>query len=242
MEFIDIHTHILPAVDDGAQTLEESLALLEEEKKQGITHVAVTPHFSPYENDMDEHISAAENALRLLKAAAAGKDLPRVILGCEVLYFYGIGSAEDISRLALRGTPYILIEFGGVAFDDQICDDLLKIKERYGLVPIIAHTERYKDHKGYKKLLKTAERGGFLIQVNAGSVLGGVYRRAAHKLIKKGTAHLIASDCHSVSGRPPQIKQALAEIESRFGRHAATRLLLNSQKLAEETDKITGAQ
>ena len=85
--FFDIHSHILPAIDDGAKDLNEALKLLREMKKQGINDVLATPHFYPYENSLDEFLTKSEEKYKLIKQHIENDKYPNVFLGCEMPYF-----------------------------------------------------------------------------------------------------------------------------------------------------------
>lgn len=231
MRILDVHSHILPGVDDGAQNTEEAIKLLEMLKQQGVTDVIATPHFSPAEDSMEKYSRDYEEAKKALQEAMRGKDLPNVYYGCEVLYSYGFGALEGINQLAISGTKYILIEFGFLKFTDSVCKDIMKIRTERGLTPIIAHIERYKRFGAYDKLLALVEEGYCKAQINSSSVVGNVFSKNAHKLIKKGYVDFIGSDCHSVDARPPRIDEAYRVISQKFGNSYAAQYIKNGEKL-----------
>lgn len=237
MSYLDIHSHILPAVDDGAKDLEMSVALLEMLKRQGVTHVAATPHFYPDTDSVDDFSERVENAFSELTQKIRGADLPRLYRGCELHYFDGIGRSKALRQFALQKTKYILLELWyGEPVTNAVLQDITDIYENAGLVPILAHVERYSRVKGYKKLLKLVSEGVAMAQINASSVLSKEYGRETERLIKKGLASFIASDTHSPNGRPPLIEQAFAHITARLGKSAATRLKIASNKLLDEIE------
>ncbi|MBR6502498.1 MAG: hypothetical protein IKT42_03570 [Clostridia bacterium] len=237
MAFLDIHSHILPQVDDGAKDIETSIKLLEMLKEQSVTDVIATPHFYPDEDNAEEFIDTVENAYNNLKKETLGKDLPNVYLGCELRYFNGIGKSETIKQFTIAGTNYLLLE---LPYDEPIKDfvlqDIIDINERLGLIPILAHIERYGKVKGYKKLLKLISNGDAVAHINAGGVINKETTRLCEKLIKGGYVSFLASDTHSVHNRPPYIKAALDMIADRLGRSAANRLIIKSNALLEEIE------
>ena len=108
---IDFHSHILPEMDDGAESLETSLAMLRESKRQGVDVICSTSHFYADEEDPHSFLSRRGTAyLRLCSAMGDSPDYPKIVLGAEVLYFPGISVADEIKALRLMGTPFLLIE------------------------------------------------------------------------------------------------------------------------------------
>ena len=219
MGFIDIHSHILADVDDGSKSLDMSLELLDIMRTQGITDVIATPHFDARYENFDDYSAKVVDAYSRLKEAADGKDLPNIYLGSEVYYFKGIGKSYGIRNLALAGSKYILLELSSMPIDESVIKEIQGIYDNVGIMPILAHIERYGDIRGFKKLLKLIESGTVLAQVNAPSVFLQPFKRTALKLIKKGYVSFIATDTHSTDARPPMLDTALSEVEKRFGEH-----------------------
>ncbi len=237
MQYLDIHAHILPAVDDGARDMETTIRLLEMLLEQGVTAVIATPHFYPETDNAEEFAELVERAYRELKNEAANKDLPNVYLGCELRYFSGIGKSQAIKQFVIRGTDYLLLELPyGATITKTVLQDIIDITERQGLVPILAHIERYSKVSGFKKLLKLIADGYALAHINAGAVISKEEAKICEKLIKGGYASYLASDTHSINHRPPQIKQALDTVTDRLGKSAANRFVIKSNRLLEEIE------
>ena len=116
---LDIHSHVLPGVDDGAKDLEESIELLKMMRQQGITHVLATPHFYASSDGLDEYRARVGYAFGQLKAAADSASLPYVMLGCEVLYYSCIGRSESVYNFCLNGSDYLLLELSDNCIDDE---------------------------------------------------------------------------------------------------------------------------
>ncbi len=231
MKLIDIHSHILPCVDDGSKSIEMSVEMLRKCKEQGITDVIATPHFDAQYDNMETHSEKVNNAYNELCEAIKGEDLPRVHIGAEVYYFSGIGKSYGARKLALANSQYILLELPHINFDSTVIKDIENISDIVGLTPIIAHIERYASQRGFKKLLGLIESGTVLAQINATSVFMAPFRRVALKLIKKGYISFVATDTHSLDTRPPMMEEALNEIEKQLGSHRKRLLLKNSDRL-----------
>ena len=237
MNYLDIHAHILPAVDDGARDLETSLKLLEMLKEQGVTHVVATPHFYPDSDNIEQFAETVKTAFIELDREVRMGDLPKIFFGCELRYFSGMGKSKAVKQFAIQNTNYLLLELPyGAPITKTIINDIIDIKEVLGLTPILAHIERYSKVPGFKKLLKLIPDGTALAHVNGTSVISKDYAKICDKLIKGGYVSYLASDCHSLVNRPPHIKPALDTISSRLGRSAATRLMIKSNRLLEEIE------
>ena len=126
---IDFHSHILPYVDDGSKDVQMSLDMLQKQREHGVDHVMLTPHFYP-EHDTPEHFLAArsEAFARLQEACARQNDLPQLYLGAEVAYFRGISECEELHKLCLHDTKYVLVELPMTRWEGQIYEELKKNK------------------------------------------------------------------------------------------------------------------
>lgn len=239
MTFLDIHAHILPAVDDGAKNLETSITLLTLLKEQGVTDVVATPHFYPDSDNAEDFIDITQNAYKELQLQISHSDLPKLHMGCELRYFNGMGKSSAIKQFVIKGTNYLLLELPyGVPVTKTVLQDIIDISERQGIMPILAHIERYNKVSGYKKLLKLISDGYALAHINAGAVVAKETVKLCEKLIKRGYVSYIASDTHSPEHRPPQLKKALDIITSRMGKSVANRFIIRSERLLEEIEGV----
>lgn len=239
---LDIHAHILPGVDDGAADVSASLKLLRMMKTQGITEVIATPHFYAMEQSIEDFEDQVAHAYSQLAAAAAGGELPRVSLGSEVFYFRGIGRSRGIRALTLCRSQYILLELPNCRLDSDILQDVIDLNDRLGLVPILAHLERYAAERGFRDLLRLIDHETVFAQVNASSLLHPRLKRPAMKLIKRGIASFLATDTHSPDGRPPMMEQALKLIGETCGERTARAFVRHSENLRDEIFVCPGSQ
>ncbi|HLZ08938.1 MAG TPA: CpsB/CapC family capsule biosynthesis tyrosine phosphatase, partial [Chloroflexota bacterium] len=216
---IDLHNHILPGVDDGAETLEDSLAMARMALDDGIKTIVATPH----RNSWTYHEPAAEAHRRLaelkLQCQEASCDV-ELILGSEA--FIAPDLAEQIKTglaLTINGSRYLLIEWAidqFPAYADQAIFDL----RVQGIVPIIAHAERYRAVQRDVDLLASLVRRGAMVQVTAASLIGDSgsgARRASEQILVANLGHVLATDSHSVERRPPTLATARARAEELIG-------------------------
>lgn len=232
--YIDVHAHILPHVDDGAKNREESLAMLKMLKAQGVMAVAATPHFyASREKSFEEYLVRIESSYNALNAAKT-EDLPEVHLGSEVHFFSGISSFGELAKLCIGNSKYILIELPYKKISDKTINEIVEISLSRGLVPILAHIERYRRFEGFDKVKKLIEEGFAIGQVNAYSFLRFKYRKSTLKLLRDGYAKLIAGDCHSPELNPPKIEKALALINKKLGQQFLDELHLYNDGIYKE--------
>lgn len=237
MNYLDIHAHILPDIDDGAKDIETAITLLEMLKEQGVTNVIATPHFYPDSDNAEDFAELTQIAYNKLKSAIGQKDLPQVHLGCELRYFNGMGKSRALGQFVVKNTNYLLLELPyGAPITKTVLKDIADIGDIQGFTPILAHIERYSRLPGYKKLLKLIDDGYALAHINAGAVVAKEDAKLCDKLIKGGYVSYLASDTHSPDHRPPQIKQALEIITNRLGKSAANRFIIKSNRLLEEIE------
>ncbi len=155
---IDFHSHLLQEIDDGSKSLDESLNLLKMEFKDGVKQVVATPHFYPQRDNPEEFLKRRESSAKALLAALEKEiDIPKLTLGAEVYYFRGISDSEVISELTIDNKKGILIEMPKIIWTDAMYRELEGLYTKQGLIPIIAHVERYlgvfKNYVNLSKLL-----------------------------------------------------------------------------------------
>ena len=206
---IDFHSHILPLIDDGSKSLEMSIEMLRLEAEQGIEHVVATPHFYPQHDNPESFLkrrTEAEIALR--DKMKEHENLPNLHIGAEVYYFSGISDSDVISQLTIDQNRYILIEMPMSSWTEAMYRDLEGIYTKRGLVPIIAHIDRYVGRFRNRDIPKRLSQLPVLVQANAEFFLERKSASMALKMLKKDEIHLLGSDCHNLTSRKPNLKEA----------------------------------
>lgn len=235
---LDIHSHILPEIDDGAKSTDEAIKILEMMSSQGITDVIATPHFYPDTDNLEDFLSRVKAAYITLSDAAAGKDLPKLYRGCELHYFSGISNSESLENFTLGNSKHLLLELSYDCIDQSLFWEILSLRDRCGITPIIAHIERYYKSRNYKKLLTFIKEEKIETQVNCTAVFSSPYRRVVKKLIKQELVTYIATDTHSVNLRPPYFDTALEFIKTEYSAETALKLTRNSDLLLEGITQV----
>ena len=223
---IDFHSHILPGVDDGSATLEESIAFLRMEAEQGIRHVVATPHFYARHDRPDRFLNRRRNAELLLREQMQKyPDLPQVSVGAEVYYFHGIGSSDAVLELTIDEKRCILIEMPHVTWTESMYSELESIYTRYGLTPNIAHIDRYIKPFQARQVLKRLSELPVLVQANAEFFLNRATGNMALRMLKKDQIQLLGSDCHNLTDRKPNLDAGIKKLEKKLGRDAAQEII-----------------
>lgn len=206
---VDIHSHILPGFDDGADTMIEALAMARLAVSGGTKAMVVTPHCNipyMYDNFSGERLKESFNGFK--KALAASDISLRVYLGAEVFVTDGVTELLRKGRLnTLNGGRYMLVEF---SFDEtpEYMDEMLGRIMAEGVIPVVAHPERYYATFDYPEIIYNWIRMGCRIQVNKGSLLGRFGREVevvSRVLLGHRLVHCIASDAHASWRRTPYL-------------------------------------
>ena len=222
---IDFHSHILPGVDDGSKSLEQTLAMLAAEKEQGVSCVVATPHFYPQYDRMEAFLDRRAAAWETLKEALEkNPGLPQVRLGAEVHYFRGISSCDGLHKLAVDGGNYVLIEMPHTSWTEEMYRELERIYIRWDLQPIIAHVDRYLGRFRTYGIPQRLARLPVLVQANGEFFLRKRSQAMAIRMVRDEQIHLLGSDCHNLTDRKPNLEEALKRIEKRLGNDALERI------------------
>ena len=211
---VDIHTHIIPGVDDGSPNLETSIDMIKHEIDIGVDTIICTPHhiFKRYEKSVEE----IKRQFALLKAEVEKQNLPiKLYLGQEICYSHRedlISMLKEGKLLTLNNTNRVLLEFSFTREPEDILDIIYNLSVN-GYQVIIAHVERY-EWMTFDKVVALRNEGA-LIQINSNSYLGLTAwkeKRMTRKLIKKNLVDFVASDTHSF--RPSTLDKSFKKIKN----------------------------
>lgn len=196
LHLTDLHTHILPGVDDGAGDLDTALQMLCAQKLSGVERVALTPHFYPLREDPAEFLQRRQQAYALLLSGWDDKTMPQLRLGAEVHYSPAL-TDMDLKQLTLEKTDYLLLELSDTV-QPALIEPVLQHMIDLGITPILAHIERcvYFAEKP-ARLLGLIEMG-VLAQISLRRLSDKRMRKFADICLQKNVAQIIASDMHGV--------------------------------------------
>lgn len=222
---IDFHTHILPGVDDGSRSVEESVGLLCMEAEQGIRCVVATPHFYANHDSPERFLKRRKMAWdRLREVIKDRAELPEVVLGAEVYYFPGMSDCDELQKFTVGKSRHMLLEMPCSPWTESMYREIEAIRTKQGITPIIAHIDRYIGPFRTFGIPKRLEDLPVLVQANAEFFLSRVSAGMAMRMLQQDRIHLLGSDCHDLKQRKPNLEMALTAIEKRLDKTAYSRI------------------
>ncbi|MCC3375545.1 tyrosine-protein phosphatase [Cohnella sp. REN36] len=231
---VDLHSHILPGMDDGPASLEMSLEMARMAVREGIEVVYATPHhlLPPYDNERSTVVKAVA---RLSEALRAAKIPLQVRAGQEIrMTPEWLREAYEGKLLPLSGTTYTLIELPSAGIPEHLPHAIHEMGV-LGWRPIIAHPERNREIAKHPERLLPFVEAGALCQLTSHSLTGRFGKEtqtAALTLCKRGYIHLVASDAHDCERRPFELRVAYEMLEAKFGSVFVQRLQRNAKLIA----------
>lgn len=232
----DLHCHILPGIDDGAKDVSVSMELLRKEYEDGVRNIAFTSHFNSERTTVEDFLSKRSHAYDTLMEALQHEPMDfRFKLGSEV--FFSPRLCElDTRALCMGDTSYLLIEFPTTHKPHFIKQTLYALQEQ-GILPLIAHIERYPYVLEDPTLLYEWVAAGAYAQINAGSLLDNAkLRKKLCTFISWGLVHVISTDTHSPDKRPPRMAEAVTALEKTLDAEMAAQIIRNGDELFEDQE------
>lgn len=223
----DLHSHILPGLDDGAKDLDETKKLIDMAYEQGIRHIIATPHYIKGENyyTKEQLLNCFEQVKKMEETRHPDLNL---YLGNEI--FYSVSIIEDLNAgeiQTLNGGKYVLVEFSNYISYREIQQAMRNIiLACYN--PIIAHMERYECLFKQRERVRELQKMGVYFQMNVGSVIGSFFDsrvRECRKLVLEGDIQLLGTDMHSSKHRPPRMAEAMEWINKKVPSELRKKLL-----------------
>ena len=213
--WIDLHSHILPQLDDGSDSVEMSLAMLRREAEQGVDVVCATSHYYAKYSSIPAFCERRAEAMERLSSVLTA-ELPQVLPAAEVAYFPHM-EEQDLTPLCIQGTRTLMLE---MPFSDWTGLQLETVEAlvldcRYDVV--LVHPERFCFSKSNRHKLEKLAELPIGLQVNAGSLLRWGTRRLALDLLQMAQYPLLGSDCHNLTSRPPNLKEGRKVVMQKLG-------------------------
>ena len=231
---VDIHTHIIPGIDDGSKSVEDTFAIFDEAIKAGFTDIILTPHYltNYYETQVQEVFFWKDKLQEILKAQNKNLNL---YSGMEIYISEQLGELiKENKLLMLSNSKYILIELP-MSTNIKYLDHVIYFLESIGAKFILAHPERYKHVQENPNIVEDYINKGCLIQCNYGSILGNYGREAKRTLkylLKKDLVHFMATDCHKKDSIYLEVPKAVKKIEKIIGKEKVYKITTsNAQKI-----------
>ena len=213
--WIDLHSHILPQLDDGSDSVEMSLAMLYQMAEQGVDVVCATSHYYAKHSSIPAFCERRAEALERLSSVLTA-ELPRVLPAAEVAYFPHM-EEQDLMPLCIQGTRTLMLEMPFADWTGLQLEtvEALVLDCRYDVV--LVHPERFCFSKSNRHKLEKLVELPIGLQVNAGSLLRWGTRRLALDLLQMAQYPLLGSDCHNLTSRPPNLKEGRKVVMQKLG-------------------------
>lgn len=228
----DFHCHCLPGIDDGAESPEIAYEMLCMSAQQGVRTVVATPHFYPTEESPEEFLKRRTEAIKELKAYAHlqrekgdERDLPSLLPGAEVYFFPTLGTCEVLRKLSWGPSHYLLIEPPMAPWTERMYTEIALAQSSLGVVPVIAHADRYARLLRNSALFDELYRRGLTVQVNASFFTRRETAAFALQLLSMGRIRMLGSDAHGTDYRKPNIGEAVQVISRRGLSHCLDGLI-----------------
>jgi len=241
---IDLHCHILPGIDDGAQTIEESIALVKLAIADGVTHAVCTPHIQL--GRFDNNVRTIATAFEILSAEIESQQLniklafaaevricPEIMILAKQNKLPFIGKWQDTDVLLLE-LPHSHVPPG--------TDQLIKWLHKNNIMPMIAHPERNRDIIADYNKFEMLSRLGCLFQVTATSLcghFGDTIQAIANRMLEEGKVTILATDAHNLKRRPPNLSAGMYAAADIIGQKLAKELVIDTPKLISESKFIS---
>ena len=217
---LDVHTHILPGIDDGSRSVEQSLTMLRAEAEQGVKTVMLTPHYRATRESPAEFAgrrAAAE--VRLREAVGDQEGLPALYCGAEVEFFEGLSHVEELEPLCIGGGSVMLIEMPFCPWNRRMLAEISALQQHRGVQPILAHIERYRSFQPKGLWEELSDRGVWL-QCNTSFFRRWQTSRIAMSMLKRRLVDFVATDSHDLERRAPDLGAAMEKIGAKLSREA----------------------
>lgn len=203
---IDLHAHFLPGIDDGAADASESIKMLADSQKQGVSLCVGTPHVMLHRESSVRHfLERRDRSIAALERALANaKVLPRLLYGAEIYLDNDVSELEGLAELCITGTRLLLVEFPTGKYDVRYSEWLYSLNLK-GFTPIIAHFERYPFFDAMEPDLASLD---IVYQTNAKTVLHGSWRKKLARMDEEGKCIVVSGDMHNMGLRKSHMKKA----------------------------------
>lgn len=235
---VDIHCHILPEIDDGSKSKQMSVELCRMAVGSGVTDIIATPHMTDLFSQ-DKFFERVNVRMKYMEGKLRAENIPlKLHTGAEVYASSDMLCAPDLSALTLVGSRYLLVEFSFGESTLEFVKDVVQVIESQGLVPVIAHPERYDfTMKNYNSISELSEMG-VLFQCNLSSLTGDLGKneyKLACEMVNKGAVSFLASDAHRIEYRNTDIN-SMVDYISRYKKKVNTENF--NKLLIENPNKI----
>ncbi len=226
-----MHSHLLPEMDDGSKSVEQSLELIDKLRAQGVKKLCFTPHFYTNEESINSFLARREESVNKLLPHIP--DDVEVCIGAEVYVTRYLFNNKDLSGICYGDSRYILCEFPFDShFSDHTMDYIYRLRGNYSLKPVLTHIERYRHLMEDEGLVEDLLDEDMIIQTNVGAFRGFSQKRRLLKYIKRGYIDIVGTDCHSATrGNPDEYMTTINLIKEKCGQEFVDHIIETSEEI-----------
>lgn len=225
---LDLHTHALPMMDDGARNIEKGIEMLSDAFSAGITKCALTSHCTIFmQEDIELFLTKREKCLEaFLPALEQNRDrIPEIILGAEVYATHDISRYEGLEKLCFEGTDFILLELPVSDSCDWLRDCINTIRSK-GMNVVVAHLDRYEK---WEEILRNLDGMNVIYQLNSTRFLNFRGKMLMKKILRHNEKFFISSDMHNMSTRKNTMKEAYDYVSKKYSDRAEDLFVNNAR-------------
>ena len=220
---VDFHSHILPRMDDGSDSAETSLAMLRESRASGVDLMVSTSHYykrnETIESFLARRFDRLGQLLPLLDETCCG-----IIPGAEVAFYFGMDDAAGLDGLCIGDTRLLLVEMPFQSWGTYEINTLSSLCFDRRFTVVLAHYERFAEFQKGNRLYEEVLELPLYVQINSGSLTSGPHTKKWIGMFRDGSAHLLGSDCHNLTSRPPDLIRGREAIGKKAGEDALERI------------------
>ena len=226
---IDFHSHFLPAIDDGSRSAAQSEQMLRASFEQGVDVIVATPHFYAWHMDPKQFLSGRQKALESI--CYDETTMPQILPGAEVAYYDSMQFSEELELFCIGNSRLLLVEMPFTVWTERMVKNIGSLPVNQGVVPVLAHIERYLHYGKNKKWLPILQEQGVLIQSNCEFFLSRLQGRRAMKMLHRGAIQFLGTDCHNMGDRQPNMEQTIRKITALGGWERLAEVDVTARKL-----------
>lgn len=213
-DYVDLHTHILPQMDDGSDGIYTSIMLLEQLSSQGVSSVCFSPHYYAQNESILHFCERRSAAFEELRQQG---EMMRYFLAAEVAFFPKISQCRELDLLCIQGTKTLLLEMPFFEWNNYLVDEVISLVYDRNYYVIVVHPERFLFSDVNRKALQRLSELPIGFQVNADTIFRWKSRKMGLRLLQHSQIPLLGSDCHNLTTRAPHIGQAYEMIGKKLG-------------------------
>lgn len=237
---VDFHTHVLPKMDDGSESCSMSLEMLRQMRDSGVEIVVSTSHYYSRRESIQRFLDRRSASYQRL-CEELDDTCPKILLGAETAFYFGIEETPELDALCIEGTKTLLVEMPFARWSEYELNAIASLCLDRGMNVVLAHLERFFEFQKGTDMIERMLALPVFVQINAETVLPLMSRGRWIRMFEERKAHVLGSDSHNLTTRPPNLAKARAMIQKKAGRPALNWIDASTNRLLSVPPKAKGA-